>query len=217
MSESKTTQQDVLTDLESQTPEALHPILEAAFKYRKQLVIVVSIIVGVAAIYAGMSAYSAKAKSNAQADLGAILVQASGADKVAQLEGLLANVPGSVKPAVVLAVAEASMTAGDYAKAVTYWDMLANEASGETQFAAKLGKAKCLLFAGKAQEALDELKPMAADAAEAYVIPVNRQLALAAEAAGDKATALEAYKMLAEKNVTDKPFVDYKISQLEAK
>lgn len=217
MADNNTPQQDVLTDIESQTPAALHPILEAAFKYRKQLAIGVSAIVAVAAVYAGVTAYTAKAKTNAQADLGAVLVETQGADKIAKLEGLLGTVPGSVKPAVTLAIAQAGMTSGDYAKAATYWDMLANETDGDTKFAARLGKAKALLLGGKAQDALADMKVLADEATEAYVVPVNRQLALAAEAAGDKAAALNAYKVLAENNVKDKPFVDYKISQLETK
>lgn len=216
MAETNTPQQDVLTDIESRTPQTMHPILEAAFKYRNQIIIAVCAIIGVAALYAGVTAYTTKAKADAQAELGAILVETTGADQIAKLEALAANVPGSVKPAVVTAIAQATMTAGEYAKAATYWGMLAAEAEGDTRFAAKLGKAKSLLLAGKAQEALAELKPMAADAPEGYIIPVNRQLALAAEAAGDKSEALAAYKKLAENNVNDKPFVDYKITQLEA-
>lgn len=216
MAENNTPQQDVLNEIESHAPESLHPILEAAFTYRKQIIISVSVIVVAAALYAGMSVYTTKAKSSAQADLGTILVEAKGADRIARLEGLLDNVPASVKPAVNLALAEASMVQGDYAKAINYWDNVAAEASDDTRMAAELGKAKALLLSGKATDALAALKSLAAEATEAYDVPLNRQIAVAAEAAGDKAEALAAYKKLSEKNVNDKPFVDYKISQLEA-
>lgn len=216
MAETKNPQQDVLTDLESHTPETLHPILEAAFTYRKQLIITVSAIVAVAAVYAGATAYTQRARTASQADLGAILTQARGADKVARLEQLVNDAHGSVKPAVILALAEASMDDGEYAKAAEYWGRVADEAEGDTRFAAQLGQAKAMLFAGKGADALAALKALAADAAEGYEVPLNRQIAVAAEAVGDKAEALAAYRKLAEKNVSDKPFVDYKISQLEA-
>ena len=216
MAESKTPQQDVLTDIESHTPETLHPILEAAFTYRKQLIIVVSVIVAAAAVYAGTTAYTRRAVTASQADLGTILTQAKGADKVAQLEQLVNDAHGSVKPAVILALAEASMDDGEFAKAAEYWGQVADEADGDTRFAAQLSQAKAMLLAGKADDALAALKGLAEDASEGYVLPLTRQIAVAAEAAGDKAEALAAYKKLAEKNVTDKPFVDYKISQLEA-
>ena len=48
-------------------------------------------------------------------------------------------------------------------------------------------------------------------------MPVYRQLALTAEAAGDTAQALAAYKKLEEEKVGDTPFIEYKISQLESK
>ena len=216
MAETKTPQQDVLTDIESHTPETLHPILEAAFTYRKQLIIAVSVIVAVAAVYAGTTAYTKRARTASQADLGTILTQAKGADKVTQLEQLVNDAHGSVKPAVILALAEASMDDGEFAKAAEYWGQVANEADGDTRFAAQLSQAKAMLFAGKATDALAALKALATDAAEGYEVPLTRQIAVAAEAAGDTAEALAAYKKLAEKNVSDKPFVDYKISQLEA-
>ena len=216
MAETNTTQQEVLAQVESHTPESLHPVLEAAFKYRKQIIIVVSIIVAAAALYSGVNAYTSRARTGAQAELGTILVESQGADRIARLEGLLGNVPGAVEPAVNLAIAETSMTTGDFDKAVEYWGKVAAETSGDTRVAAELGKAKALLLAGKAQDALAALKTLAANASEAYVVPVNRQIAVAAEAVGDKAEALAAYKKLSEKNVNDKPFVDYKIAQLEA-
>lgn len=214
MAESNIPQQDVLNQVESHTPESLHPILEAAFKYRKQLIITVSVIVAAAAVYGGMTAYTAKARTGAQAELGTILVESRGADRLAKLEGLVGNVPGSVEPAVELAIAETAMTTGDFDKAVEYWTKVADAASGDTRLAAELGKAKALLLSGKAADALAALKAL--DASEAYAVPVNRQIAVAAEAAGDKAAALAAYKTLSEKNVNDKPFVDYKIARLEA-
>ncbi len=216
MAQTKTPQQDALDNLESHTPEALHPILEAAFTYRKQLIIGVSVVVAVAAVYAGMNAYTQRARTASQADLGAILIQPDGPDKVAQLEQLVDDAHGSVKPAVILALAEAAMNDGEYAKAAGYWGRIADEADGDTRFAAKLNQAKARLLAGDAKEALTSLQSMADGASEGYAVPLNRQIAVAAEAAGDKAEALAAYKKLAELNVGDKPFVDSKISQLEA-
>jgi len=217
MADTKTTSQDTLSDIESRAPESMHPILEAAFKYQKQLIIAVSVIIGLTAIYAGYNAYAAKAKASAQAELGAILVETPSKDQITKLETLLNNVPASVKPAVTLEIAQASMTYGEYAKAVTYWNMLVGETNDDMQFAARMGKAKALMLVGKGTDALTEMKELVGIASDAYTVPVYRQLALAAETAGDTAEALTAYKKLAEKNVADKPFIDFKISQLESK
>ncbi|BDQ38941.1 hypothetical protein SYK_33010 [Pseudodesulfovibrio nedwellii] len=217
MADNKTTQQEVLSDIESRAPQSMHPILEAAFKYQKQLILAVSVIIGVTAIYAGYNAYAAKAKATAQAELGVILVETRNKDQIEKLETLLSTVPASVKPAVVLEIAQASMTFGEYAKAVTYWGMLVGETNDDMQFTARMGKAKALLLEGKSADALTEMKELVGIASAAYTVPVYRQLALAAETAGDTVEALDAYKKIAEKDVADKPFIDYKISQLESK
>ena len=210
-------QPDVLTDIESHTPESLHPILEAAFTYRKQLIAAVCVILAVTVAYAGYKAYSARAESSAQAALGDIMVSSTGADRLAKLDALLGDVTDSVRPAVTLEAAQTAMTLGDYAKAQGYWEDLVGMTEGEMQFVARLGRAKAMALAGNGADALKEMKELAGLASAAYTVPVYRQLALAAEAAGDKAEALAAYKKLDGEDIGDKPFIEYKISQLESK
>jgi tetratricopeptide (TPR) repeat protein len=210
-------QPDALADIESRTPESLHPILEAAFTYRKQLITAVCIILAVTVAYAGYKAYSARAESNAQARLGEIMVSSTGADRLAKLDAMLKDVTDSVQPAVTLEAAETAMKLGDYAKAEGYWESLVGMTEGEMQFVARLGRAKAMALAGKGADALKEMKELVGLASAAYTVPVYRQLALAAEAAGDKAEALAAYKKLDGEDIGDKPFIEYKISQLESK
>jgi len=217
MADNNTTQQAVLDEMEAHAPQSMHPILEAAFKYSKQLIIAVAIIVGATAVYAGVTAYNAKAEVNAQATLGTILIQDQGQIKIDNLEDLLGIVPSSVKPAVQLEIAQACMTLGEYDKAADYWGQLIGNTDDDMQIVARLGKAKSLLLGGKAADAVTELKDLVGIAPEAFTVPAYRQLALAAEAAGDTTEALNAYKKLGETQVSDKPFIDYKISQLEAK
>lgn len=208
-------QPDVLTDIESHTPESLHPILEAAFTYRKQLITAVCIILAVTVAYAGYRAYSARAEANAQARLGEIMVSSTGADRLAKLDAMLGDVTASVRPAVTLEAAQTAMGLGDYAKAEGYWESLVGMTEGEMQFVARLGRAKAMALAGKGADALKEMKELAGLASAAYTVPVYRQLALAAEAAGDKAEALAAYKKLDGEDIGDKPYIEFKISQLE--
>jgi predicted negative regulator of RcsB-dependent stress response len=210
-------QPDVLTDIEARTPESMHPILEAAFTYRKQLIIAVCVILAATVAYTGYQAYSARAEASAQAALGEIMVSSTGADRLAKLDAMLKDVTDSVRPAVTLEAAQTAMELGDYAKAQGYWEDLVGLTEGEMQFVARLGRAKAMVLAGHGADALKEMKELAGLASAAYTIPVYRQLAQAAEAAGDKAEALAAYKKLDGENVGDKPFIEYKISQLESK
>jgi tetratricopeptide (TPR) repeat protein len=210
-------QPDVLNDIESRTPESLHPILEAAFTYRKQLITAVCVILAATVAYAGYKAYSAKAEAGAQAALGEIMVSSTGADRLAKLDAMLGDVTDSVRPAVTLEAAQTAMNLGDYAKAQGYWEDLVGMTEGEMQFVARLGRAKAMTMAGHGAEALKEMKELAGLASAAYTIPVYRQLALAAEAAGDREEALAAYKKLDGEDIGDKPYVEFKISQLESK
>jgi hypothetical protein len=217
MVDTKTTEHTTLENIEARVPDTLHPIIEAAFKYSKQIIAGVVAIILVAAAYAGYTGYTARAMNSAHAQLGTILIEASGQDKVDRLVALLDEVPSAAKPAVFLELAEATMGLAQYDKAADYWNQLAGEADDELQLAARLGKAKCLILADKASEALTELNDLAGVAPAGFTVPVYRQIAVAAEAAGDTAQALAAYRKLAEQPVADKPFIDYKIAQLEAK
>lgn len=206
-----------LEEIESRVPEQMHPFLEAAFEKRKQLLIGVTVIVALAALYAGINVYDKRAMNTATAKLGTVLIESSGEEKISRLEGLLNSAPSSARGAVLLELAEASMTNDKYDTAAEYWDKLISISNDNLRSVARMGKAKALTMAGKPAEAVTILKDLAGAASARFAVPANRQLAVAAEQAGDTATALAAYKILAEKGTGDKPFIEYKIAQLEAK
>lgn len=215
MAENKNAQAG-LDEIESHVPEQLHPILEAAFRNQKQIIIGVVAVIAVAAIYAGINAYNTRSMNTATAKLGKVLIETSGEEKLSQLEGLLNSAPSAAKTAVLVELADSCMVNGKYEKAAEYWGRLAGEADGNLRIVARMGEAKALTMGGKAGEAVTILNEMAGTAPAAYTVPVNRQLAVAAEQAGDTASALAAYRVMSEKNTADKQFVDYKIAELEA-
>ncbi|WP_419787374.1 transcriptional regulator [Pseudodesulfovibrio sp.] len=217
MAQDKSTETTPLVDFESHVPDSMHPALEKAYRYRKAIASGVGAVLACAVIIAGWNVYSQRTEAKAQAALGTILLEKTGQDKITALEGLTGSVPSSVKPALLLELSEACMDAGDYTKAAGYWNDLAGYTEDDLNIVARLGQAKSLVLAGKPAEAVTILTDLQGTVDDEYTVPVNRQLAIAAEAAGNKATALTAYKALAEKQITDKPFVDYKIAQLEAK
>ncbi|MUM76283.1 tetratricopeptide repeat protein [Pseudodesulfovibrio sp. F-1] len=216
MVESKTAGQATLDEIEARVPSSLHPVLEAAFKYRKQIVAGVAAIILAAAAYAAYSGYAARTLAEAQSQLGVIVIEASGQDRLDRLETLLGTAPSSAKAAVLSELAQSAMKLEDWDKAANAWSRLAGVADKEMKIVARLGEAKCLLLAGRADEALTNLKSLAGMVPTGFAAPVYRQLALAAEKAGDTAQALQAYRRLAGEQVSDKPFIDHKIAQLEA-
>lgn len=195
----------------------MNPFIEALVKHQKNILFGAAGLIVAAAIYAGFNTYSQKAEGSATAKLGTILIETSGDEKIAQLEQLLGDSPSSVKPAVLIELAQTSMVNAKYDKAVEYWDKVAAETGSNLEFVAQLGKAKCLTMGGKAQEALAVLQSLSESAPESFVIPLNRQLAVAAEQAQDEAAALAAYEKLAQENLPDKQFIEYKVAQLKNK
>lgn len=216
MVENKTAGPAALDEIEARVPSSLHPVLEAAFKHRKEIMASVAAIILVAAAYAAYSGYSARALAEAQSQLGVIVIEASGQDKLDRLEGLLDSAPKSARAAVLAELAQSAMNLEEWDRAADAWGRLAAAANDELKVVARLGEAKCLLLAGKASESMTVLKALAASAPAGFAVPVQRQLATAAEQAGDTAQALQAYRRLSEEQVSDKPFIDHRIAQLEA-
>ncbi len=86
MAENKTTEHSTLEDIENAAPMSMHPILEAAFKYQKQIVIGVIAIVAATGLYAGVNAYTQRARTTAQAELGKILLEEKGRTRLPPLK-----------------------------------------------------------------------------------------------------------------------------------
>ena len=215
MAQAPTKEQSPLTAVEAQLPDGMHPLIETAAKYKNHLIIGVAAVIVVAVSYAALQSYDESATQSAQTKLGAILIEAAGDERINRLEALLASAPDSVHPAILMELAESAMNVGDYGAAQGYWDRLADSADGDMQTVARMGQAKSLSLAGSPAEAVSLLQDLAGDAAPSYVGPIQRQLAVAAEAAGDVATALAAYRALMNENAADRPFIEFKIDQLE--
>lgn len=213
----KTTDRSAEIDaIEQNVPSNLHPLVETLVKYQQYIAYGVGAIILGAAILGGVNWYSGTQKTAAIDELGVILVSAQGKDRLAKLEALLADAPSSVAPAIKLELAADYMAAADYAKAGKLWNELSGDTDAATRDAARIGQAKCLTAQKKFKEAITILKDLAGTVGVDFATPVYRQLAYAAEQAGDKATALAAYEKLSKVNVPDKLFVEARVAQLKA-
>lgn len=193
------------------------PLLQKIVANLKPILIGAAVLVALAATVAGFRMLQARNLAGAQEALGSILVSTSGKDKIAALEKFLPEAPSALRGAVLFELAGASMAVEDYAKAVDSWRQLVSVSKGDAKLVASLGHARALVLAGKPAEAVSELSALKATAPEAFKAPLDRQLGLAAEAAGDKQTALAAYgDLLQSGEVGDKPYIESKIAQLKA-
>lgn len=217
MEENKTKSGVVLERFQDVVNRDTPGILQKIVANLKPLLIGAAVIVAIAAGIAGYRMIQARNLASAQEALGSILAGNTGKEKVAALEKFLPGAPSGLRSAVLFELAGASMNLKDFDKAAGYWADLAAHSDGDERVVAKLGRAHALTRAGKAAEAVKELEALKQDAPEAFAVPVTRQLALAAEAAGDRQAALAAYEALAKfENIGDRPFIESKIAQLKA-
>jgi len=170
-------------------------------------------------IYEGVDTWRARAASKAADTLGVILIEKTEAKaRVQALEDFLKDAPSGLKPTAQMELAAAAMIDKQYDKAASAWAELEGSSSADIKAMAGLGHAKSLLFSGKAQEALTLLEGMKAKAPEAYANAITRQIAVAAEAAGNAQAASAAYTELAGKaEGAGKPYFEFKANQLKPK
>ncbi len=185
----------------------------------KAIAIGCGVLILAVAVYAGVNQWRGIQAAKAADALGLILIQKTDPKaRVDALETFLKDAPGPLRPTVLLELAASAMVGQQYDKASAAWTELEGSSSADMKVVAGIGHAKSLLLAGKAAEALTLLQALKAKAPKAYDLPITRQLAVAAEQAGNGKVALEAYTELAAKaEGAGKPYFEFKANQLKTK
>ncbi|MBN2139762.1 MAG: hypothetical protein PHV85_08860 [Desulfovibrionaceae bacterium] len=206
-----------LSWLEDRLSEGAPPALRWLIHNLRPIIFAALGVVLAAAAVAGFKAYQSRALARANEDLGAILVKYSGQERIERLEKFLPQAPDELKTGVLFELAGECMGQKDYAKAAGFWKQLSAGPDRDVVVLAGLGRAKCLSLSGRPGEALGILSDLSRSAPEPYRMPVYRQLAAAAEEAGDLDAAISAYEELAGlDNSPGKQFLEFKVEQLKA-
>lgn len=208
-----------LEQIKRHVPDTSQRLFEFLAGNLKPIALGCAAIIAVVAIYAGVDAWRTRAAAKAADALGVILIEKTQpAERVAALEAFLKDSPSALRQTVLLELAAAAMVARQYDKATQAWTELEGSSSADMKVMAGIGHARSLLLVGKAKEALDLLQALKGKAPESYAIPLTRQIAVAAEQAGETKVAQEAYAELAGKaEGQGKPFFEFKANQLKAK
>lgn len=177
------------------------------------------VLILIVAVYAGVNSWRGRQAAKSADALGVILIQKSEPKaRVDALEAYLKDAPGSLRPTALLELAASAMASKQYGKASAAWAELAGSSSADMKVVAGIGHAKSLLMEGKAAEALTLLQALKTASPKAYDLPITRQLAVAAEQAGNDKVAQEAYAELAAKGEgAGKPYFEFKANQLKSK
>ncbi|XPV75412.1 MAG: tetratricopeptide repeat protein [Desulfovibrio sp.] len=201
--------------LASSVPEPLRPAFEFLLKNIKPIVIGLAAILVITFATGLYSTIQSKRTASANDDLGVILASTQGADKIAKLEAFLPEAPSGLAKSVITELAYTCMQQKDYSKAEKYWNDLAAQ-SEQMNVVAKIGAAKCQMLAGKSAEAVKSLEALQASAPEAYKNILARELAEAAQLAGDKELAIEQFEaLLANSEPQEKQYIEYRIRLLK--
>lgn len=208
-----------LEQIKKVVPDTSQRLFDFLVTNLKAIAIGCGVLILAVAVYAGVNQWRGRQAAKAADALGVILIEKTEPKaRVAALETFLKDAPGSLRPTVLLELAAAAMIGQEYAKAATAWAELEGSSSADMQVIAGVGHAKSLLMQGKAPEALALLQALKAKSPEPYAMPITRQIAVAAEQAGNAKVALEAYSELAEKaEGAGKPYFEFKVNQLKSK
>jgi hypothetical protein len=208
-----------LEQIKKSVPDTSQRLFDFLSSNLKPIVIGCGAIVLAAAVYAGVDAWRTHSANKAADSLGLILIQKTEPKaRVAALEDFLKDAPGRLRPTVLLELAGSAMLDKQFDKASTAWQELEGSSSPDMKVIAAIGHAKCLLMAEKPQDALTLLESTKKNAPEAYGLTLTRQIAVAAEQAGNTQVALTAYTELADKDTgPGKPYYEYKVNVLKAK
>lgn len=208
-----------LKTLEQNVPDRLHPLLDFLLGNLRIIGYGVAGLLVLVAAYGVVSGMRASSLENSREELGLIVVQKTGSERVAALEEYARKAPDGVRPKALLELARAGMDDKQYDKAVEAWKQVEGLGDPELTLTARMGQAKSLMLGGKNKEAVAMLTAMVASVPQPLKRAVNAQLASAAEAAGDIPQAVRAYQELASsaQNDEDRPYLNAKIEQLKAR
>jgi predicted negative regulator of RcsB-dependent stress response len=150
--------------------------------------------------------------------IGKITAEKKGPDQLTALKALLAEAPSGARDGVLLEMARSAQEAGDLPAAALAWEDLSKSADGALRALAELGQAAILTKNGDTAKALQVLEKARGEASKPFLLAIDRQMAVSAEAAGDFKAALTSYeRMKAESSMQNMSYIDSKIEALRAK
>lgn len=207
-----------MADITFEHSEQMSPLARFMSQYWRTLAAgVVAALLAVAG-YAWYTASAQQAKLNAENQLGEIIADKTGAERLAALEAYLKTAPSSVKGAVLLEIARTAQAQGAFDKAADAWNQLSLSGPEGMRELAVIGHATALAQGGDLPKSVQILADYMPKASKPFQPVVARQLAAVAEQAKSWKEALAAYELM--KNASsggNKSFYEAKIAEIQAK
>ena len=187
----------LLGDLRAEVSAESAPLLQFIVTNSKAIASVVLLLL-IALAGTGIWRWPASSKAEEALDtLAKTTLTTSGAERVAALEALAESSPAEFRYSVLSALARSAAEAGDLDRAAAAYGKAAQLEKGQPMgLAAELAQAGVLLRAGKGEEALKLLQSLESGMSEESRLELLPLVADAAEMAGKKDVAADAYGRL---------------------
>lgn len=207
-----------MADITFDRPEQASPLARFISQYWRTAVVAVIAAVAAAGGYAWYTSSVKAAKIKAENELGVIIANQTGPERLANLEAYLKKAPASTKGAALLEIARTAQDQREFAKAADAWNQLSLSAPDGIRELAVMGHASALALAGEKAKAVKILSDFLPKSPKAFQPLAARQLASIAEEAQSWNEAVMAYERLKEASGgANKSYFDAKIDELKAK
>lgn len=212
-------QNGLMGELQSEVSAEATPLLRFVVMHAKLLVgCVVVLILAIAAV-GGWRWHESSVQRDAEIALGHIRVSTSGAERIAALERIAADIPAGMRLGVELDIAITALGMQDLPKAAAaYGSLYAQDPKGPIGLMAALNQADILQRSNKPAEALAVLDALEKNAPESMRPVIAEGQAISAEQAGDLNRALAGYEAIATSAGNENlGYVQAKIAELRAR
>lgn len=212
----------VLDEIQSEISTEATPLVTFVTNNIKTIVGLVALLLCGIILATFWQWYSAHSVREAQLDLGRILAQPEGADRIAALETFLKSAPETLKTGIHLEIATDALEIQDRSRAsAEYGAVYAADPKGTLGLMAAVNQADLLLYENKPVDALKVLDDLLKTAPEAFqkitLQSIRETQGIAAEQAGQLDRALASYKSIVQDGSpnSDMGYYQSKIARLQ--
>lgn len=209
----------LMGELQSEVSVEATPLLRFVLRHIRILVGAVVVLILAIVALGGWRWYEASVQRDAEIALGHIRVSTSGAERIAALEKISADIPANMRLGLQLDIAVTALGMEDLPRAAAAFGALyAQDPKGPVGLMAALNQADILQRQGKPAEALAVLDSLEKNAPESMRSVILEGQAVSAEQSGDLNRALTDYEALVKAaGNDDMGYLQAKIAELRAR
>ncbi len=152
----------LLNEIQTEVSKEAEPFLQFLTTHALKIMMVLALLVVIVIGYGAYNWHHTSTLEEAQAQLGSIMLEKKGDERLTALEDFLKTAPKQLEITTLLNIADSSMQDSSYEKAAqAYGRIVALEKDSALALLSGLNQGQALMLAGKAKEALPILEQLA--------------------------------------------------------